>query len=175
MLDNPPTLGIGPLPDWLRNRAHSRKMVSLDTFGDNLCVWRCIAVYRGARPDHCTQVAKQLAKGFFKSHLVPKSSLDEIDKVEGYLNKGKQPCEWIGIRVYEPGRQENDKIYWHLRKNPSDKLKNIMTIGSFEGHVFLIKDILNLQKLMYAINAGPASHKLATFKDTAKYARKEEQ
>ena len=150
-------------------------MVSLDTFGDNLCVWRCIAVYRGARPDHCTQVAKQLAKGFFKSHLVPKTSLDEIDKVEGYLNKGKQPCEWIGIRVYEPGRQENDKIYWHLRKNPSDKLKNIMTIGIFEGHVFLIKDILNLQKLMYAIIARPASHKLATFKDTAKYARKEEQ
>ena len=35
VLDNQPMLGTGPLPDWLRNLAHSRKMVSLDTFEDN--------------------------------------------------------------------------------------------------------------------------------------------
>ena len=111
VLGNQPMLGTGPLPDWLRNLAHGRKMVSLDTFGDNFRVWRCIAVYRGARPDRCTQEAKQLVNGFFKPHLVPKTSLDELDKAEGYLNKGKQLCEWIGIRVYEPERQENGAIY----------------------------------------------------------------
>ena len=87
VLDNQPMLGTGPLPDWLRNLAHGRKMVSLDTFGDNLCVWRCIAVYRGARPDRCTQSARQLARGFFKSDIVPRTCLDELDKVEQYLNK----------------------------------------------------------------------------------------
>ena len=38
------------------------------------------------------------------------------------------------------------RIHWHLRKNPSDKLKNIMTIGIYEGQAFLIKDINTLAK-----------------------------
>ena len=106
VLDNQPMLGTGPLPDWLRNLAHGRKMFALDTYRDNLCLWRCVAVYQGARPDRYTQAAKRLARGFFKLDLVPRTSLDELDKVEGYLNRGKQLCEWMGIRVYEPERQE---------------------------------------------------------------------
>jgi len=146
VLDNQPMLGTGPLPDWLCNLSHGRNMFSLDTFGDNLCLWRCIAVHQGARPDHCTQAAKQLAKGFFQAAFVPRTSLDELDKVEGHLNKRKQLFEWVGIRVYEPERQQNGEIHWHLRKNPSDKLKNIMTIGIHEGHPFIIKDITKLAK-----------------------------
>ena len=84
--------------------------------------------------------------GFFKINIVPRTCLDELDKVEKYLNKGKQLREWIGIRVYEPELQQNGEIYWNLRKNPSDKLKNIMTIGIHEGHAFLIKDITKLAK-----------------------------
>ena len=124
MLDNQPMLGTGPLPDWLKNLAHGRKMVSLNTFGDNMCVWHCIAFYQGARPDRCTQLARQLARGFFKIDIAPRTCLNELDKVEGYLNKKKKQLrEWIGIRAYEPKRQENGEIYWHLRKNFSDKLK----------------------------------------------------
>ena len=171
VLDNQPMLGTGPLPDWLKNLAHGRKMVSLDTFGDNMCVWRCIAVYQGARPDRCTQLASKLARGFFKLDIVPRTCLDELDKVEGYLNKEKQLREWIGIRAYEPKRQENGEIYWHLRKNSSDKLKNIMTIGIYEGHA----TSPNWQKRTFAMIAGAASQKLATFKDTPKHAHKEEQ
>ena len=147
VLDNQPMLGTGPLPDWLRNLARGgHQMVSLDTYGDYMCVWRCIAVYQGARPDRCTQSARRLARGFFKLDIVPRTCLDELDKVEQYLNKGKQLREWIGIRVYEPERQENGEIYWHLRKNPSDKLKNTMTIRIYQGHAFLIKDITKLAK-----------------------------
>ena len=102
--------------------------------------------HRGARIDRCTQLARQLARGFFKSDIVPRTCLGELDKVEQYLNKGKQLHEWLGIRVYEPERQQNGEIYWHLRKNPSDKLKNIMAIGIYEGHAFLIKDITKLAK-----------------------------
>jgi len=88
-----------------------------------------------------------LAKGYFKSALVPGTSLNELDKVEGYLNRGKQLSEWLGIRVYEPEHQQNGEIAWHLRNNPSDKLKNIMTIGIHEGHAVLIKDIEKLAKI----------------------------
>ena len=35
----------------------------------------------------------------------------------------------------------------YLRKQPSDHLKNIITIGAYEGHAFLIKDINKLTKL----------------------------
>ena len=51
VLDRQPLLGTGPLPDWLRNLAHNRSMIALDTYQDNLCLWRCIAVHRGSRPD----------------------------------------------------------------------------------------------------------------------------
>ena len=139
VLDNQPMLGTGPLPDWLRNLAHRRKMISLDTYGDNLCIWRCIAVYQGARPDRCTQLARQLARGFFKSDNVPRTCLGELDKVEWYLNEGRPLQEWLGIRAYEPGRQENGEIHWYLRRNPSEKLKNVMTIGIHEGHAFFIR------------------------------------
>jgi len=57
VIDRQPLVGTGPLPDWLRNLAHSRSMVALDTYKDNLCLWRCIAVHRGVRPDRCTKEA----------------------------------------------------------------------------------------------------------------------
>jgi len=31
-------LGTGPLPDWLRNLAHGRSMLAVDTYQDNLCL-----------------------------------------------------------------------------------------------------------------------------------------
>ena len=155
VIDNQPLLGTGPLPDWLRNLARGgHQMVSLDTFRDNMCLWRCIAVYKGARPDHCTQLARQLARGYFKTDIVPRTSLKELQKVEQYLNKEKQLREWIEIRAYVPVRQENGEIYWHLRKSPSGKLKNIMTIGIYEGHAFLIKDITKLAKTSVCNDCG---------------------
>ena len=66
--------------------------------------------------------------------------------MERHLTRGNQLLEWLGIRVYESDRQANGEIHWHLRKNPSDKLKNIMTIGIYWRHAFLIKDINELAK-----------------------------
>ena len=154
VIDNQPMLGTGPLPDWLRNLAHGRKMVSLDTYGDDMCLWRCIAVYNGARADRCTQAARQLARGFFKADIIPRTSLNELDKVEQYLNGGKQLQDWLGIRAYTPVRQENGDINWHLVRNPRDKLKNIITIGIYEGHAFLIKDIKKLAKTYVCNDCG---------------------
>ena len=126
VLDQQPLLGTGPLPGWLRNLAHGRSMLALDTYMDNLCLWRCIAVHRGARSDRSTTAARELAKSFFKLKAapndIPKTSLDELDKVERHLNQGAPFSDWLGIRVYEPERMEGE-VVWHLRRNPSAKLK----------------------------------------------------
>jgi len=77
---------------------------------------------------------------------LPKTSLDDSDKVERYLNQGAAFPDWLGIRVYEPERGEDGEGVWHLRRNPSTKLSNILTIGIYEGHAFVIKDIARLAK-----------------------------
>ena len=114
VLDRQPLVGTGPLPDWLRNLAHSRPMVSLDVYNDNLCLWRCIAVHRGARTDRCTKEARNLAQSFYKLKTIPenfaKTSLDELEKVEAHLNEGSPVSSWLGIRVYEPERLEDGEV-----------------------------------------------------------------
>ena len=174
VIENQPMLGTGPLPDWLRNLSHGRKMVSLDTYGDDMCLWRCVAVYKGALPDRCTQSARQLARGFFKTDIIPRTSLNELDKVEQYLNGGKQLQDWIGIRAYVPVRQENGDINGHLSRNPSDKLKNIITIGIYEGHAFLIKDITKLAKNYVCNDCGGHFTQAGSLQRHAKTCRKGE-
>ena len=160
VLDRQPLMGTGPLPDWLRNLAHAARgqaMVALDTYRDNMCLWRCIAVHRGARPDRSTKVAQGLAKSFFKLRNMPtdcsKTSLDELEKVEMYLNKGTAFSGWLGIRVYVPERVGTE-VVWHLTRNPATQLKNIMTIGIFAEHAFLIKDITKLAKTYACIHCN---------------------
>ena len=149
VLDRQPLLGTGPLPDWLRNLAHSRSMLALDTYKDNLCLWRCIAVYRGARPDRSTTAARELAKSFFNLIVTPsdcrKTSLDKLEQVERHLNQKLDFSNWLGIRVYEPECVDGE-VVWHIRRNPPAKLTNILTIGIYEGHAFVIKDISKLAK-----------------------------
>ena len=40
---NKPLMGCGPLTDWLRNK---RCIYAVNTFDDNLCVWRCLVIYK---------------------------------------------------------------------------------------------------------------------------------
>ena len=114
-------------------------MIALDTYKDNLCLWRCIAVHRGSRPDRSTTAARELAKGFFNLKAAPqdcrKTSLDELDEVEKHLNKKQIFKGWLGIRLYEPERLQNSEVVWHLSRTPPAKLTNILTIGICEGHV----------------------------------------
>ena len=156
VLDRQPLLGTGPLPDWLRNLAHGRAMVALDTFRDNLCLWRCIAVHRGSLPHRSTKAARELVKSFFKLETapndLPKTSLDELDKVERHLNQGKALSDWLGISVFEPEREDGGEVIWHLRRNPSNVLQNIITIGINEGHAFLIKNIEKLGRTYACIH-----------------------
>ena len=108
-------------------------MIALDTYQDNLCLWRCIAVHHGARPDRNTTAARRFAKSFYKLTNEPKdvnkTSLDQLDDVERHLNRGVAFSDWLGIRVDQPESLENGTILWHLIRDSPAKLTNILTIG----------------------------------------------
>ena len=44
---NEPLMSCRPLPDWLREKPH---IYALDTFDDNLCIWRRLAMYKRLAP-----------------------------------------------------------------------------------------------------------------------------
>ena len=160
-------LGAGQLPDWLRNLAHSRVMVSLDTFNDNLCVWRCILAHQGERIDRMATKVKALAKNYWEWHTCHLNTIlngDDITtnitipidinqpiplhlfgSVENFLNIDKSPLNRIGIRIYEPELIGN-QVNWLLRRNPVTVYKDIITIGMFNNHAFYIKNISKLAK-----------------------------
>ena len=156
-------MGTGPLPNWLRDLARGRAgpMVALDTYQDNLCLWRCIGEHRGSRPDRSTTAARELVKSFFNLIVTlndcRKTSLDELDQVERHLNQKLKFSDWLGIRVYEPKRVEGE-VVWHLRRNSPAKLTNILT---------------SLQKHIHVFIAVQDSVKLVIFKDIPKRAPKE--
>ena len=56
---------VGQLPDWLRNK---REVISLDTFNDGLCIFRCLAVHLGANKQFNTRRARELAQSLFAAH-----------------------------------------------------------------------------------------------------------
>ena len=66
ILDRQPLrIGRGRLPDWLRNK---REVIALDNYEDYLCLFRCLAVHQGSRPDRCARRTRQLVQSFFAAH-----------------------------------------------------------------------------------------------------------
>ena len=69
VLDRQPLLGTGPLPDWLRNLAHNRYMLALDTY-----LFMFLAMYCGT-PRFKTRSkyngSTGACKEFFQSHCYP--------------------------------------------------------------------------------------------------------
>ena len=72
---NEPLMGCAPLPDWLRNK---RYIYAIDKFDDNLCVWRCLAVYK--RKDiqkgtkFVTRTALNLAREYYGDNNLKKGT-----------------------------------------------------------------------------------------------------
>ena len=92
-----------------------------------------------------------MAKSFYKLKSIPpdfpKTSLDELDKVERHVNKRVVVSDWLGIHVYEPERTKNGEVIWRQIRRPPAKLTNILTIRVFQEHAFLIKNIAKLVKI----------------------------
>ena len=131
ILDRQPLqIGRGRLPDWLRNK---HGVISLDTYNDNKCLFRCIAVHRGADRRFNTRRTRELEQSFYAAYPeLPFITLPHFPLLEKHFKQG--------IAVYIV-TNERDFI---LINQPTllDKVSHpTMNIGIYENHAFLILDI----------------------------------
>lgn len=61
-------VGAGRLPDWLRNKKDLLALV--DTYADEFCIFRCIAVDQGAHPVLNTRRTRESFRSFFDKRRV---------------------------------------------------------------------------------------------------------
>ena len=92
--------------------------MALGTYQENLCLWRCIAVHRGADPQRGTQAAREVAKSFYKLSARPddvgKTSPDELAEVERHLNENKPFSDWFVFGFMSPKEGLMGKYYGAL-------------------------------------------------------------
>ena len=132
ILDRQPLfLGLGRLPDWLRNK---HGILSLDTFRDNLCLFRCIAVHRGAHVRDNMRRTRELAEAFFAQHPGLRNRLTDrhLPLLEKHFKQG------IAAYAVQPN---GDFVLTHLTANYAKVGRPVLTMGLYEGHAFLIRDI----------------------------------
>ena len=124
-------LGLGRLPDWLRNK---RDVIALDTFRDKLCLFRCIAVHWGAHVRDNRRRTRELAETFFAQRPGLRNRL--TDKHLPLLEKHFKQ----GIEAYTV-QPNGDFHLTHLPANYDKVGKPVLTMGLYDGHAFLIRDI----------------------------------
>ena len=132
ILDRHPLfLGLGRLPDWLRNK---HGVLSLDTYDDNLCLFRCIAVHWGATPKRNMRKTRELEKSFFTQRPDLRNRL--TDKHLSLLEKHFKQ----GIAAYE-AHPNGDFILTHIPANYAQVGIPLLNMGLYYGHAFLITDL----------------------------------
>ena len=132
ILDRQPlAIGQGFLPDWLRNK---RDVIPLDIFNDKLCLFRCIAVNRGAHVRYNIRKTNELAETFFAKRpgLRDRLTARHIPLLEEHFKQG--------IAVYEM-QPNGDFHLTHLPANYDQVGQPVLTMGLYDGHAFLIRDI----------------------------------
>ena len=131
MYGHPLFLGLGRLPDWLRNK---HGVLSLDTYEDNLCLFRCIAVHQGATPKRNMRKTRELEKSFFTQRPDLRNRL--TDKHLSLLEKHFKQ----GIAAYEV-QPNGDFILTHVPANYAQVGIPLLNMGLYYGHAFLITDL----------------------------------
>ena len=143
---NEPLMGCGPLPDWLRKK---RCIYALDKFDDNLCVWRCLAIYkrlaRGEKnrvQERNCDAAKNLAVEYYgdknlKKRDVRPTKLVDFEGIARHHN--------VNIMLYEPkkDRGKDAGSVWWLVYGKIQHKNDLPTInmGLLRGHCFYIKEM----------------------------------
>ena len=143
---NEPLMGCGPLPEWLGNK---KCIYKVDTFDDNLCVWRCLVIHNRImlgrkRPEEdTTREALKLAGQYYQQPTMKKvdvraTKLVDFEGIARFLN--------INIRLYEP--KNDSHTIWCLvyGKNQHKESLPDVNIGLYQGHCFYIKDLDLLAK-----------------------------
>ena len=126
----PLQIGLGCLPDWLRN---NHEVISLDTFSDNLCLFRCIAVHQGANKQFNTRKSRELAQSFFSAYRkLTFVTSQQFDLLEKHFKQA--------IAAYSV-TNAGDFILIHQPSYNGKVSHTTMHMGIYENHAFLIKDI----------------------------------
>ena len=140
---NEPLLGCGPLPDWLRKKRCIYAVDGKNERTDNLCVWRCLAIYtRGSakrETERTTREALTLAREYYGNDKLKRQDVWATRLVD-FLGIAKKFS--INIRVYEL-RKNSEKAPWRLvfgQNQYKEKLDTI-NLGMFGGHCFYIKNM----------------------------------
>ena len=76
---NEPLMGCGPLPEWL---AKKQCIYAIDKYDDNLCVWRCLAIYKRLKGDSTNQVEKRTCTAALK---LARNYYEYLDLLGGVL------------------------------------------------------------------------------------------
>ena len=132
ILDRHPLfLGLGQLPDWLRNK---RGVLSLDTYDDNRCLFRCIAVHRGAHVRDNMRKTKELEKSFFTQRPGLRNRLTDkhLSLLEKHFKQG------IAAYTVQPN---GDFVLTHIPANYDQVGIPLLNMGLYDGHAFLITDL----------------------------------
>ena len=132
ILDRHPLfLGLGRLPDWLRNK---HGVLSLDTYDDNLCLFRCIAVHQGATPRRNMRKTRELENSFFTQRPDLRNRLTDkhLSLLEKHFKQG------IAAYTVQPN---NDFLLTHVPANYAQVGRPLLNMGLYAGHAFLITDL----------------------------------
>ena len=132
ILDRHPLfLGLGRLPDWLRNK---HGVLSLDTYNDNLCLFRCIAVHWGATLRRNKRKTCELEKSFFTQRPDLRNRLTDkhLSLLEKHFKQG------IAAYTVQPN---GDFILTHVPANYDQVGIPLLNMGLYYGHAFLITDL----------------------------------
>ena len=132
ILDRHPLfLGLGRLPDWLRNK---HGVLSLDTYEDNLCLFRCIAVHQGAHIRYNMRKTRELEKSFFTQRPDLRNRLTDkhLSLLEKHFKQG------IAAYTVQPN---GDFILTHIPANYDQVGIPLLNMGLYYGHAFLITDL----------------------------------
>ena len=142
---NKPLMGCGPLPDWLRDKCC---IYAIDTFDDNLCVWRCLVIYKRHACGEKNQVQKRNCEAAW--NLVPEYYGDNDLK-----KKDVRPTKLVDFEciakyhnvnmLYEPkkDRGKDARSIWQLVYGKVQYKNDLPTInmGLLGSHCFYIKEM----------------------------------
>ena len=150
ILDRQPLqIGVGRLPVWLRNK---HDVLSLNTYNDDLCLFRCIAVHQGAHKRDNTRKSRELAQSFFgKYRNLNGITLKQFKLLEKHFQQ-----EIAAYRVTNAG----DFTLIHHPTYKGKVYHTPMHMGIYETHAFSIKDITKFQTTSLVGTARPGSHNL---------------
>ena len=144
MVSNEPLTGCGPLPDWLRDK---HCIYAIDTFDDNLYVWRCLAIYKRYACGETNQVTKRncratldLAHEYYGDNKLKRKDVRPTKLVDF---EGIARHHNVTIMLHEPkkDRGKDAGSIWRLVYGKIEYKSDLPTVnlGLLGSHCFYIK------------------------------------